>query len=343
MSEEKPKKRVWGRWAVLALVLLSAFLFSGIFGIGLEIEPIMPHVYLPGEKLSHDPLFGIPGLYMTNTFVGLIIADILVILLAIAIFRGVKSGKMVLTGLGGFFEAMLEMLYNITESTAGKWAKQLFPWFATITLLVLAANWSGLVPGKETIGLYEEYYAEKGHPIVPLTADGSIVTVWQGGAGIPTFDREANTDKVYSIVPFFRPVSTDLNFTLALALVAVTMIQYYGLKSQGLSYLTKFFNVKNIFKKPIFGTLDFVVGLLELVSEFSKILSFTFRLFGTMFAGAVLLFVIGLIAPIFGQSLIYLLEFFVGLIQALVFGMLTMVFMAQATQGHGEHHDEEHA
>lgn len=329
---EKPKKRVWARWVVLAAIILGLFLFTGFFGIGLGIKPIMPHVYLPGEKLSETPLFG--GFYITNTFVGLILADIVVILLAIGVSRGVKNGKMVLTGISGAVEALMEMLYGITEGTAGKWAKQIFPWFATITLLVLAANWSGLIPGNETIGLVHHY---DGHGY-DLKQVGPFTTIWDESAA----GEEHHGD--YAIIPFLRPVSTDLNFTFALAVVAVVMIQYFGFKAQGVNYLTKFWNTKTLFSKPIFGVIDFGVGLLELVSEFSKVLSFAFRLFGNMFAGAVLLFVIGSLVPVFAQSMFYLLEFFVGLIQAIVFGMLTMVFMAQATQGHGdEHHEEAHA
>jgi len=86
--------------------------------------------------------------------------------------------------------------------------------------------------------------------------------------------------------------------------------------------------------------IDFAVGLLELISEFAKILSFSFRLFGNIFAGSVLLFVIGTLVPVFAQSGFLMLEFFVGLIQAVVFGMLTMVFMSQATESH---HGEEGA
>jgi F-type H+-transporting ATPase subunit a len=79
--------------------------------------------------------------------------------------------------------------------------------------------------------------------------------------------------------------------------------------------------------------------LFEVVSEFSKIISFSFRLFGNVFAGAVLLFVLGTLIPVLAQSLVLIMEFGVGLIQAIVFGMLTMVFMAQATQAH---HGDEH-
>ncbi|GAB4492679.1 MAG: F0F1 ATP synthase subunit A [Anaerolineales bacterium] len=334
---EKPKKRVWGRWVVLAAIILGLFLFTGFFGIGLGIKPIMPHVYLPGEKYSEVPLFTIPFIgpfYFTNTTFGLIVADLVVILLAIGVSRGVKSGKMVLTGISGAVEALLEMLYGITESTAGKWARQIFPWFATITLLVLAANWSGLVPGNETIGIIHKY---DGHGYA-LKHIGPITTIWDEGG-----EAKGEHGESYAVIPFMRPVSTDLNFTFALAVVAVVMIQYFGFKSQGIAYMWKFWNVGGLFSKPIFGFIDFGVGLLELISEFSKILSFAFRLFGNMFAGAVLLFVIGSLVPVFAQALFYLLEFFVGLIQAVVFGMLTMVFMSQATQGHGDHHEEAHA
>jgi F-type H+-transporting ATPase subunit a len=336
---EKPKNRVWARWVVLAAILLGLFLFFqfDLFGIkiGLGITPIMPHVYLPGEKLTETPLFG--DFYITNTFVGLMLADLIVILIAIGVSRSVKSGKMVLTGISGAVEALLEMLYGITEGTAGKWTKQIFPWFATITLLVLAANWSGLIPGNETIGLIHEY---EGHGYA-LEHFGPLTTIWDSGHAAAEGEAHGAS---YAVIPFMRPVSTDLNFTFALAVMAVLGIQYFGFKSQGWGYLTKFWNTKTLFSKPIFGFIDFGVGLLELISEFSKILSFAFRLFGNLFAGAVLIFVMGSLTKVFAPAMFYLLEFFVGLIQAIVFGMLTMVFMSQATQGHGgEHHEEAHA
>jgi len=341
---EKPKQRVWARWVVLAAIILGLFLFTGFFGIGLGIKAIMPEVFLPGEKLSEVPLFGIPGLYMTNTFVGLIGADIVVFLLVFGVYRGIKSGKMVLTGISGAIEALMEMLRDITESTAGKWTKIIFPWFATITLLVLCANWLGLIPGVETIGFIHEGHGE--YAVRPLFNIGGleVKTIWNEPVAASeghAVEGEAEQHGA-AVVPFFRPVSTDLNFTFALAIVAVIAVQYAGFKSQGASYLTKFWNTKHFFSKPIFGFIDWGVGLLEIVSEISKILSFAFRLFGNLFAGAVLIFVMGSLVPIFAPAMFYMLEFFVGLIQAVVFGMLTMVFMAQATQGHGDH-EEDHA
>jgi F-type H+-transporting ATPase subunit a len=353
VAHKEEKKRVWGRWVVLAAILLGVFLFY-ILGI----KPIRPEVFLPGEKLMEEPLFGIEGLYLTNTLIGLIAADLIVFLLAFFINRAVKRGALVLTGVTGVIEFLMEYLYNITEGTAGKWTKQIFPWFATITLLVLCANWLGILPGVETIGLIHEGHGE--YAVRDLGSIGGlhIQTICDdpflcGEPAAESHAEEAAATEAHAeegehhgaaVVPFFRPVSTDLNFTTALALVAVIMVQVMGFRAQGVAYLWKFWNTGTLFNKPIFGFIDFAVGLLELISEFSKVLSFAFRLFGNMFAGAVLLFVIGTLVPVFAQSIFYLLEFFVGLIQAIVFGMLTMVFMSQATQGHGgEHHEEAHA
>jgi F-type H+-transporting ATPase subunit a len=150
--------------------------------------------------------------------------------------------------------------------------------------------------------------------------------------------------KDWTIVPFFRPGATDLNYTLAFALIAMVMVQYYGFKYLGgRGYLAKFFPFiapgygQEVAKNPI-KAIDPAVGLLELVSEFSKIISFAFRLLGNIFAGMVLLFVMAFLLPVANVAF-FGLEFFVGLIQALVFGLLTLIFMASASTSH---HGEEH-
>jgi F-type H+-transporting ATPase subunit a len=234
---------------------------------------------------------------------------------------------MVPRGFSGAVEALLEVIHNLTESTAGRWTRTIFPFFATITLLVLISNWTELIPGVDSIGLIEK--AKAGEPGYAISQSflGTTLTPAKGE---------------YVLLPFVRTLSTDLNFTVALALISIVMTQVIGLRTLGGKYLFKFWNVGGFFKRPIFGVIDFGVGILELVSEFSKILSFSFRLFGNIFAGSVLLFVIGSLVPVFAQSIFLMLEFFVGAIQALIFGMLTMVFMSQATQGHGDH-EEEHA
>jgi len=140
------------------------------------------------------------------------------------------------------------------------------------------------------------------------------------------------------VLPFVRVPSTDLNMTLTLALISFIMIQYIGFKALGLGYLTKFFNFATLFKSPL-GGIDVAVGLLELIGDFAKILSFSFRLLGNIFAGSILLFVMSFLVPILPWPF-FILEFFVGVIQALVFALLTAIFMNLATISH--HHDDEH-
>lgn len=320
------KKWRWGvnRWIVLGLIIL-AFIASSAY------PPVRPHIQLAPETLTEPIELPIIGKFaLTNTMVAMLLADVVLIALALTVKKAVKqaetSGELVPRKISGAVEMMIEYLYNITESTAGKWAKQIFPYFASITFLVLIVNWMELIPGVDSIGLL--HHAE---------AEGNQVKTILGG--LQTIVAEpAEAGHGYGLVPFVRVLSTDLNFTVALALVAVFMTQVFGIRAQGAKYFSKFWNTKTFFSRPIFGIIDWAVGLLEIISEISKVLSFSFRLFGNIFAGSVMLFVIGSLVPVFAQSIFLGLELFVGTIQAIVFGMLTMIFMAQATQGHGEEH-----
>ncbi len=247
---------------------------------------------------------------------------VIIFLIALSVRNAIKKNPLAPKGIGGIFEMLVEMIYNMTETTAGKYAPKIFPWFASIVVVLLFANLMKLIPGFESIGFL--HHAEEGYEIQAL-----------GNGTWSTLLNQKATDGGYHLIPFLRGVSTDLNFTTALALIAVVMIQVIGVQANGAHYFEKFINVRNLFKKPLFGVIDLIVGLLELISEFAKILSFTFRLFGNMFSGMVLLAVVGVMIPVFLPSGLMLFELFIGVIQALVFGMLTMVFMAQATQGHG--------
>jgi len=327
--EKPPKKWRYGinRWIILLLIILNVYFAFFVYW------PVLPHIQLPAENVSTTPLFG--DFFLTNTMVATLIADALLILMAFAVSRAVRSGELIPKGIPGAIEAILEVINNLTESTAGKWTKRIFPFFATITLLVLVVNWMELIPGVDSIGRLEP--AEHGNPIEEVIPGSNVYTVLsERDAG-----AEADHEGGYNLIPYIRVASTDLNFTVALALISVLMTQVMGVWALGAGYFTKFINVGGIFSRPAFGLLDFFVGILELVWELSKLLSFSFRLFGNIFAGSVLLFVIGSLIPVFVQSMFLGLEFFVGLIQAVVFGMLTMVFMAQATQGHGEQIGEE--
>jgi len=334
------------------LTMLGIFVLLVIGAIVLWPKKIPVH--LPATKLLDEPLFvmfpnlppDLGAVYLTNTLVATALGYALVLIGAFVVGRSIRRAlaneEYVLGGFSGAMVMLLEGIYNMTESTAGKWARTIFPYFATIMMLVLVVNWMELLPGVETIGLLTpaNEKAHYGYEIEPLVggvyALASDPIKLHHAEGAAEEGHGEAKGEYYEFRPLVRVSSTDLNFTVALALVSVVMTQVIGFRAQGLGYLSKFFNFKALFAKPGMGLLDFVVGLLELISEFSKILSFSFRLFGNIFAGSVLLFVMGALAPFILPGF-YGLELFVGLIQAFVFGMLTMVFMAQATHSHTDH------
>ena len=125
--------------------------------------------------------------------------------------------------------------------------------------------------------------------------------------------------------PFFRSVNTDVNTPLAIAIFSFIFVEFWGLQSLGPGYLKKFVAI-DAFKKGPMGVIDIFVGILEFVSELSRMVSFTFRLFGNVFAGEVLLTMMSFLVPFLLVDVFYGLELFVGLIQAFVFSVLTLVF-----------------
>jgi F-type H+-transporting ATPase subunit a len=318
---EKSRKWRWGvnRWWVLAFIILTVIATN-------RFAPVQQVIAVAPENLTKSPIITLPlvgGLYLTNTEVAMILMDLIILVIALVVKSRVKEYTLIAKGFTGALEMLIEVLYNLAQSTAGKWAKKIFPLFATILIVVLFANLLKLIPGFESIGFVEEV-EHAGYTAVSLGGNWFNVTtpeVAEGGA---------------VVVPFLRGLSTDLNFTLALALISVIMTQVIGVQAQGFGYFSKFFNVRTLFSRPIFGVMDLFTSLLEAISEFAKIISFTFRLFGNMFAGMVLMAIISVMVPVFAPSAIMLFELFIGLIQAFVFGMLTLVFMAMATQGHAE-------
>jgi len=184
---------------------------------------------------------------------------------------------------------IIEGALGLMDSVLGdrKESEKYFPLVFTIFIFVLFSNWSGLIPGV-----------------------GSIMV----GHGADA-------------VPLFRSPASDLNLTLALALIAVTMVNVFAVSVIGLRHrVSVFFN----FSSPI----KFFVGILELISEFARIISFTFRLFGNVFAGEVLLAIMALLVPYLIPLPFMFLEVFVGFIQAFIFGMLTLVFVSLAITPH---------
>ncbi len=247
-------------------------------------------------SINAEPVFHILGIPVTNSLAtSTVITAILLLLVYFATRNFSLKGK--LSRLQMFFELMIEGLYGIVESIAGSTkAKLFFPLVMSFFIFIVPSNWSGLLPGAGSVG----------------------------------FNGELHGKEVF--IPILRAPTADLNTTIALALIAMFFVQYYGFKFQGWHYLKKFFDFSN----PI----NAFVGILELISDLSKILSFAFRLFGNIFAGEVLIAVMAFLVPLGAPIPFYALEIFVGLIQGLVFLMLSTVFMNMATLGHG---DESHA
>ncbi|MDA1337548.1 MAG: F0F1 ATP synthase subunit A [bacterium] len=176
----------------------------------------------------------------------------------------------------------------------------------------------------QTLGNYEQ--AKKFFPLVATIFLFILVNNWIGvlpGTGSIGFFGMEHGKEIF--VPFFRSANSDLNMTFALALISMGAIHLYGIFKFGpWGHISKFLIVN---KGPVY----FFVGLLEGVGEFAKILSFSFRLFGNVFAGEVLLVIVMTLAPLLAPFPFLLLEYFVGFIQALVFAMLTLIFLKMAT------------
>lgn len=349
------KFMAWVQASPLRAGLWAGAIVLFILGFFVPVDP--PHVALSGE-----PIFSEGPRWLTNSLITTLIVD--VILLLISILATARM-NLVPSGLQNFMEMVVEGLYGLAESVAGDRARQFFPWAATIFLLVLVSNWTGLIPGVGSIGYYHyESNAEgAGEQAFKLgnqlaLADGKLIMIGEEApvaqAATPEAEEEhgeeaapegeeaageeaAEEDHGPVFVPLFRAPSADLNMTFALAISTVIMVQIWGVRTQGSAYFSKFTNVSgpNIGMKAING----FVSLLEVISEFSRILAFGFRLFGNIFAGEVVLATMAFLIPFFLPLPFYALEVFVGVIQALVFMMLTLVFFTMATISHGH---EEH-
>ncbi|KKQ95286.1 MAG: hypothetical protein UT66_C0003G0007 [candidate division CPR2 bacterium GW2011_GWC1_39_9] len=172
--------------------------------------------------------------------------------------------------------------------------------------------------------------------IFPLVATFFIFILFNNWMGLlPGFGsvgfHETNAEGHQVLVPLLRAGTADLNTTIAIAIVTVIAVQVMGIAAIGVKkYAGKFIN----FSSPV----NFFVGIIETISEVSRIISYSFRLFGNVFAGEVLLAVMSTLVPYFIPLPFYIMEIFVGAVQALVFTMLSIVFMSMATVVHSESH-----
>ncbi len=221
-------------------------------------------------------------------------------------------------------DGVYNLVQNVTESS--KKTATFVPFIGSFLLFIVLNNWVELLPGVHTIVI-------TGEPRVELTD----LPAWMN----PNHAYAAETeelviaeeesvaeieDKHKSGVALFRGANADLNMTLALAIISVVATQVIGVSYVGLGYFKKFINLSD----PI----SFFIGILEILAEFSKVISFAFRLFGNIFAGEVLIAVITFLIPVIIPIPFIGFEIFVGALQAYVFAMLSLVFFNMATSEH---------
>lgn len=320
-----PKKGYLGCSFPLMVVILVVFL--ALFIVGFIAGPLgsslFPGLELPGwltvarphpELAPERVFFNTP---ITNSVIGAWLTIIVLVGFSYAVSRRLK---IIPARLQSLLEFALGSLLGFCQSVAGeKNGRRFFPVVATIFLFVAFNAWLSLLPGF-----------------------GSIL--------VPGF-KFVDGAWVRDMVPLFRGANTDINMPLALALMSFVFVEYFGLRSLGIRYLRKFFNfrgfigsVRQIFTGKlksgllnlITGVLNIFTGLLEGLSELIRVVSLTFRLFGNMTAGEILLLVAAFLIPWVFAVPFYGLELLIGFIQALIFGGLTLIFLTLAVESHDE-------
>lgn len=297
-------------------------IFIALFVVGFIVGPIgssmlgdagLPSwlsVPRPDPKLPAEVVFQIFGFPITNSVVA---AWITIVVLVGISYAATRKIKLIPSRLQAFLESVLGWLYDFCKEVAGEEnGRRFFPIVTTIFLFVITNAWLGLLPGF-----------------------GSISVVNPHGEH----------------VHLLRPANTDINVPLAIALMSFIFVEYFGIKSLGgLRYVSKFINVGGFFRgaKQVFsgklkagmgemfsGAINIFVGMLEALSELIRIVSFTFRLFGNMTAGEILLLIVMFLVPWVVALPFYGLELLVGFVQALIFSGLTLVFLTLAVAHHG--------
>ncbi len=272
--------------------------------------------------LAAEKIFEVGNFSITNSYIN---SSIVVFLLLVAglvlrrIFKKTDTAKTAPTGFANFVESLVEVLLSYMDKVTHDRPKsaKFLPIVGSLFFFILISNWMGILPGVGSIGVYQLHGGE------------------------------------VELIPMFRPANADLNMTVAMAVLAVAVSHFLGIAAIGFfKYANKFIKLGDIWHavksgKPIAimtALIEFFVGLIEVVSEVAKVLSLSLRLFGNIFAGEVLLTVLaGLIAFIVPLPFLAL-ELLVGLVQAIVFSMLTLAYLTVATMeahGHGTKHGTE--
>jgi len=270
--------------------------------------------------LAAETIFHLGSFPVTNALINAVVASLILIVVSFFIRRSIK---MIPKRGQGFVELILESVLGYFDKVTNdrKKSRQFLPFVGTLFFFILLSNWMGLIPGTGSIG------------------------VWEMKEGV----RE--------LIPIFRPANSDLNLTLAMALLSVVASHVIGIITLGFfAHANKFIQLGTMWKalrslnpvKILVAVFELVVGIIELFGEFAKIASLSLRLFGNIFAGEVLMTVIGSLIAFLVPLPFMAIEIIVGLVQATVFSMLTLVYLTVATMhphGDDEHkeHEETHA
>jgi F-type H+-transporting ATPase subunit a len=256
------------------------------------------------STLFAEPIFHIGNLPITNSLVNSWTVVIIVLIFSLILKSRIKQ---VPKGIQNVFESVIDMFLGIFDSVTGSRQKSLkfFPLVFSFFIFILISNWMGLLPGVGSIG--------------------KVV--------------QENGENVF--VPFLRGGTADLNTTLALAIIGVVLSHIFGVMAVGVwNYFNKFINIKALLDIPkkirkdptiiIVNPIKVFVGIIEIIGEVAKIASLSFRLFGNIFAGEVLLSMSALLA--FGLPIPFMfLEVIVGMIQALIFSILILAYLTMNT------------
>ncbi|MBX4191786.1 MAG: F0F1 ATP synthase subunit A [Candidatus Doudnabacteria bacterium] len=262
-----------------------------------------------------EPIFYIGNFPVTNSYINSTLAVIFFVVVGYLLRN---KTALIPKGMQNFAEGVLEFMLGYIDRVTHDRKKSMsfLPIVGGLFLFILVSNWAGLIPGTGSIGRWLLMHGEE------------------------------------ELVPLLRPANADLNMTLAMAVFAVMASHIIGIAAIGFfKYANKFIKVGDLihgFRKggsAIFvGVIEFGIGFLEIISEVAKMVSLSLRLFGNIFAGEVLLTVIAGLLSYFLPLPFMFLELLVGLIQAVVFSMLTLVYLTVATtpiQGHAEHAEPE--
>jgi F-type H+-transporting ATPase subunit a len=268
---------------------------------------------LPEIAIAPENIFQIGGFWVTNTLLGTWLS---IIALFIICYFGLRRRDLIPTGFQNAFEWAVEALLGLVESVAGKEkGRKFFPVIVTLFLFIFLGNFIDLLPGVDTVGT------------IKAGVHASSFLLWGSVSN--------------QITPWLRPPTTDLNLNLAMALFSVVVTQGFGFYTLGAKeHIFKYLNFRALFKHGPLGLVEFFVGILEIVSELGRLISFSFRLFGNIFAGSILLAIFAFLLPVVADIIFLPFELFVAGIQAFVFAFLTLLFLEQATTSHGHEHEE---